>query len=99
MTRKFEITDVRGGAALTVRVVTQSETTEIASIQDGILRIRLIAQEAGDAAANAELIGFLAAKLEVSMDKVQIVAGEGGREKLITIEGLSVEHVNQLLGS
>jgi hypothetical protein len=99
MTRKFEITDVRGGVALTVRVVTQAETTEIASIQDGILKVRLTAHDAGEPAANAELVAFLAARLEVPLEKVQVVAGETGREKLVTIEGLSVEHVNSLLGS
>jgi uncharacterized protein len=99
MTRKFEITDVRGGAALTVRVVTQAETTEIASIQDGILKVRLMARDAGEPAANAELVAFLAARLDVPPEKVQVVAGETGREKLVTIEGLSVEHVNSLLGS
>ena len=53
MSRRFEITDARGGAALTVRVVTQAERTEIAGVQDdGVLKIRLIASPAGAPAAN-----------------------------------------------
>lgn len=100
MNRKFEITDARRGAAINVRVVTQAEKTEWAGIQDdGALKVRLTADSAGDPAANKELLDFLAARLGVAIDHLDIVAGAKGREKLITIEGLSSAEVEQLINN
>ncbi|MBE0690291.1 MAG: DUF167 domain-containing protein [Anaerolineae bacterium] len=96
--RRFQITDARGGAALNIRVVTQAVKTEIAGVQDdGILKVRLMASPASSPAANKELTEFLAARLGVSIDYVEIVAGEAGREKIVSIEGLSVDQVEALL--
>lgn len=96
--RKFQITDARGGAALNIRVVTQAEKTEIAGVQDdGVLKIRLMASPAGSPAANKELIEFLAAQLGVSTDHIEVVAGETGREKIVSVEGLSAEQVEAVI--
>ncbi len=96
--RKFEITDARGGAALTVRVVTQAEKTELVGRQDdGSVRIRLMASPAGDPAANAELINFLAAALGVAPEHIEIVAGAGGRDKIVSIEGVTSDQVEALI--
>ncbi|HVU12695.1 MAG TPA: DUF167 domain-containing protein [Phototrophicaceae bacterium] len=95
--RKFEITDARSGAALNVRVVTQAEKTEIVGKDGGAVKIRLMASPAGDPAANRELIEFLAARLGVSTDNIEIVAGASGREKVVTIEGVSSEQINAMI--
>jgi len=96
--RKFEITDVRGGSAIGVRVVTRAAETEIAGKQeDGTLKVRLKASPAGDPAANAELVEFMASKLEVDTARIEIVAGEGSRDKILSIEGLSVQDVESKL--
>ncbi|MEP7290152.1 MAG: DUF167 domain-containing protein [Chloroflexota bacterium] len=97
--RKFEITDARGGAALNIRVVTQADKTEIVGIQeDGVLKIRLMASPAGDPSANRELIDFLAARLGISTDHFEIVAGASGREKIVSVEGITSEQVETLIG-
>lgn len=96
--RKFQITDARGGAALNIRVVTQATRTEIAGVQDdGVLKVRLRASPASSPAANKELIEFLAARLGVSSDHIEIVAGEAGREKIVSVEGVSVGQVEAML--
>lgn len=96
--RKFEITDARGGAAINVRVVTQAEKTEIVGIQDdGVLKVRLVSSPAGDASANTELLEFLAKLLGVTAAHLEIVVGAGGREKIISIEGVSSQQVEQIL--
>ena len=98
--RKFEITDAKGGAAFTVRVLTRSTETEVAGRQeDGSLKIRLQASPAGDPVANTELIEFLAKKLGVEKSKVEIVAGETGRDKLISVEGITTADVDAKLGN
>lgn len=96
--RKFEITDARRGAAINIRVVTQAEKTELAGIQeDGALKVRLMAESAGDAAANKELLEFLAARLGVAINQLEIVAGATGREKIVSIEGLSSGQVEDII--
>jgi uncharacterized protein (TIGR00251 family) len=97
--RKFEITDARGGAAIGVRVVTRANETELAGRnEDNTLKIRLKATPAGDPSANTELIEFLASKLNVDTSKIEIVAGESKRDKILSIEGLTTSDVEQKLG-
>lgn len=98
--REFKITDAKGGAAFTVRVTTRAEETEMVGLQeDGSLKIRLVAPSAGDPSANTELVGFLATTLKVDASKVEIVAGEGGRDKLVSVEGITTADVEATFGS
>jgi uncharacterized protein len=97
--RKFEITDARGGVALGIRVVTRQPSTELVGRnEDNTLKIRLQATGAGDASANQELIGFLATKLGIDESKIEIVAGESKRDKIISFVGLTSEDVEEKLG-
>jgi uncharacterized protein (TIGR00251 family) len=97
--REFRITDAKGGIAFTVRVVTKAAATEFAGVQeDGTLKIRLVASPAGDPAANRELVDFLAKQFNVAASKIEIVAGVNGREKLVSVEGLSTDDVEAWLG-
>ncbi|TVR23034.1 MAG: DUF167 domain-containing protein [Anaerolineaceae bacterium] len=99
MNREFKITDAKGGAAFTVRCVTRAQRTEVVGVQDdGTLKIRLQASPAGAPEANDELVAFLADKLDVASDKIEIVAGQDGREKLISVEDISTAHVESMLG-
>ncbi len=99
--RKFEITDARSGAFITVRVVTQAEKTEFVGIQeDGehkVVKIRLMAEAAGSDEANEEVLAALAFHLEISVNQLEIVAGASGRDKIVTIMGLNTDQVDQLL--
>lgn len=98
--RKFEITDARGGAAFTVRVVTRAVAAEVVGVQeDGALKIRLVSSPAGDPATNQELVTFLASQLNVPANKIEIVAGANGREKIISVEGITTADVETKLGS
>lgn len=94
---EFKITDAKGGAAFTVRVVTRARKREIVGIQeDGALKIRLTCSPT-DNSANEELVEFLAEELGVDTKQIEIVAGAKGREKLISVEGVTPELVNQVL--
>ncbi len=86
--RKFEIKDAVGGAAFTVRVVTRAARIEIAGVQDdGALKIRLTASPS-DGNVNEQLIEFLAERLQVPPEAIEIVAGLNSREKLISVDGI-----------
>ncbi|MFQ3567232.1 MAG: DUF167 domain-containing protein [Aggregatilineales bacterium] len=98
--RKFEITDARGGSALTLRVVTQAQQTEWGGVQeDGSLKVRLVASPAGSPAANAELLTFLASSLGVSESQLEIVVGAHGREKIVSVEGLTTQELEARLSA
>lgn len=99
--RKFQITESRGGAALNIRVVTQAERTEIAGVtEDGetrIVKMRLRAPSAGDPSANAELIAYLSERLGIPSSKVEVVLGETGRDKIVSIYGMTAEQIQSAL--
>lgn len=100
MDRQFKITDAKGGAAFTVRVVTRANATEFAGLQeDGSLKVRLQASPAGDPSANKELVDFLAKQLKVDAKKIEIVAGAEGRDKLVSVEGITTQDVETILSS
>ena len=88
-----------GGAAFAVQVVTKTATTEIVGLQeDGAVKIRLTASPAGSDEANKELVKFLAGKLGVAKEKIEIVAGVEKRDKIISVEGMTAEQVEVKLG-
>ncbi|GAB4442868.1 MAG: hypothetical protein Kow00120_11940 [Anaerolineae bacterium] len=92
--RKFQITEAQSGAAFTVRVVTRARRREIVGInEDGSLKIRLTSAPAENK-ANEELVEFLADRLGVAKSRIEIVAGAAGREKLISVDGISPDTVN-----
>jgi uncharacterized protein YggU (UPF0235/DUF167 family) len=97
--REFKITDARGGAAFGVRVITRASETEFMGKQDdGTLKFRLVASPAGSPEANRELIEYLAGMLQVPANRIEIVAGAGDKDKIVTVTGISVEEVEDKLG-
>jgi uncharacterized protein (TIGR00251 family) len=87
--------DGKAGAALAVRVTTRAPHTELVGIQnDGTLKVRLAAvPQKGK--ANQVLIEFLAEILGVTPSKIELVAGHTGRNKLVTVTGLSSNEIHQ----
>lgn len=97
MPREFKITDAQHGAAFTVRVVTRAENMEIVGVQDdGSLKIRLTASPA-DGAANQQLLDFLAEILQVDGDQIEIVAGADKPNKIISVQDVTPEWVEECL--
>ena len=98
MRKKFEIKDAVGGAAFSVRVVTRATRAEIVGIQeDGVLKVRLTASPADGNAVNEELVAFLAQRLRVASNAIEIVAGLSGREKLISVDGIQPADLEERL--
>ena len=87
-TRPFHLHNGQTGAAITVRVTTRASINEIQEIlEDGTVKIRITSAPV-EGQANQTLLKFLAAILKVTVDKLEIVAGQTGRDKLITVLGL-----------
>jgi uncharacterized protein (TIGR00251 family) len=95
MARKF--TNGKYGSALPVRVTPRSSRNEIVGIMnDNTVKIKLTAPPV-DGKANQQLIIFLADVLRVPKSSVNIVAGESGRDKLVSILDLDTDEVHKKL--
>jgi len=91
---KFHLHDGDKGSALAIRVTPRSSRNEISEVLDnGTVRIRLTAPPV-EGKANEALVSFLADVLDVPRSKIEIVAGETGRDKLVSILGLDAETVH-----
>jgi hypothetical protein len=92
--RQFHLHGGQKGAALAIRVTPRSSKNEISEVlHDGTIRIRLIAPPV-EGKANDALITFLSDVLDIPRSNIEIVAGETGRDKLVSILGLDAEAVH-----
>ena len=95
--RAFKLHNGERGAALTIRVTPRARRTEVGGVlDDGTVRIRVAAPPV-DGKANRALIAFLAKLLGVRKNKVEIVAGEKGLDKIISITGMPAEEAEERL--
>ena len=89
--RKFNLHSGQKGSALAVRVTPRASRNEIVEVlDDGTIKVR-IAAPPSDEEANTALIEFLAEILGVPKSRLDIVAGEAGRDKLIAVVDMDVE--------
>lgn len=92
--RRFQMHDGQKGSALAVRVTPRASRNEVVEIlDDGTVRVRIAASPADDE-ANAVLLEFLSEILGVPKSKLEIVAGEIGRDKLVSVVDMDMETVN-----
>jgi uncharacterized protein (TIGR00251 family) len=95
MARKYVFHDGRRGSAIAVRVTPRASRNQIVGVlSDGTIRVR-IAASPSDGEANAALMNFLAEVLGVPKSRVEIVAGERGRDKLISILDMDAQTAHQ----
>jgi uncharacterized protein len=93
--RKFNLHGGQKGSALAVRVTPRASRNEIVEmLDDGTIKVRIAAQPVDDE-ANAALLEFLAEILGVPKSRLDIVAGETGRDKLISVLDMDVETAHQ----
>jgi uncharacterized protein YggU (UPF0235/DUF167 family) len=91
---KHRLHDGKIGAALAIRVTPQAAVNKIAGIQrDGTVQIHLTAPQV-EHKLNDALIEFLAGVLEISVARIQIVAGSTGTDKLVTIDDMDPESLH-----
>ena len=83
------------GITFAVRIVPRASSTAIVGDYEGALRIRVAAPPV-EGAANRELIRFLAKKLKVPQNAVEIVSGAGSKRKIIRLQGVTATALAQL---
>ena len=85
---KPRLHDGKTGSAIAVRVTPRAGRNRIAEVlSDGTIKIHLTAAPV-DGEANEQLIAFLAKILGVPKSRTEIVAGETGQNKLISVLGI-----------
>ncbi|GAP14741.1 uncharacterized conserved protein [Longilinea arvoryzae] len=93
--RHFHLHNGQTGAAIAVRVTTRASKNEIQEIlDDGTIKIRITSAPV-DGQANETLLEYLAKLLDVKVSQLDIVAGQTGRDKLISVIGLDADTVQE----
>ena len=89
--RNYNLHDGKKGAAIAVRVTTRASKNQIVgALNDGTVKIRITAAPT-EGQANDELVKFLSDVLDVPKSRIEIVAGEAGRDKLISVLDMDSE--------
>jgi uncharacterized protein (TIGR00251 family) len=95
MARKYVLHDGKRGSALALRVTPRASRNQIAGVlSDGTVKVHIAADPAEET-MNGELLAFLAEVLGVPKSRVEIVAGEAGRDKLVSILDMDTETAHQ----
>ncbi len=93
---EFKITKAEEGAAFAVHVVPKSRKNEVVGKHGDALKIRLITPSVRGA-ANETLLNFLAQKLNIERDKIEIAAGQTSSEKMVVVVGVTPTYVEDSL--
>lgn len=95
MTRVPKFSNGKKGAALPVRVIPRASRNQVAEIlSDQTVKIRLISAPS-EQETNKELLGYLAEILDVPEANMEIVAGNKGRDKLVSILDVTSREIHQ----
>jgi uncharacterized protein len=93
--RHFRMHDGKRGAALALRITPRASKNEIVEIlSDGTVKVHLTAPPV-DGKANEALLKFLSEILDVPISALDIVAGAGGRDKLISVTDMDAETLHK----
>ncbi len=92
----IEMSEKDGTVTFRVRVQPRASKSEIAGEHAGALKLRLTAPPV-DNKANEECRRLLARLLDVSQSAVEISSGLASKDKLIRVEGVTLELVRETL--
>src|SRR5271166_1119973 len=85
------------GADLTVRLKPRAKRNAIVDERDGILHVSVAAAPV-DGQANTALCKLIAKRAGVARGQVSIIRGERSREKVVHVEGLTPQELQDALG-
>lgn len=93
--RQFHLHNGQKGSAIAVRIIPRARERGIVEIlSDGTVKIRLTSAP-GDIKANQELIDFLSKVLGTPPNRIDVVAGQTGHDKLVSVLDMDAEEVHQ----
>lgn len=87
--------DGESGSALAIRLVPLAKKDQISKVlEDGTIEIKLAG---GGAALNGALKGFLSSLLNVSEERINVIAGQSQMEKLVSIIDMEPHQVQEII--
>jgi len=86
------------GNRLALKVTPNAGRNAITGVKDGVLQVK-VAAPPDKGKANKELIDFLSESLGVRKSAIEIITGHTGRNKIISIEGMSQQEVLKRLST
>lgn len=93
--KDFHLHNGEHGAALAIRIIPRARENQVAEVlNDGTVKIRLT--ESGEN-LNQALRRFLSQLLDVNPELIEIVAGESGRDKLVSILDMEPKKVQTII--
>ena len=75
-----------------VRLTPRGGSDRVDGVVDGVLRARVAAPPV-EGVANQALLRLIAAELDVPRRDVRLIAGAGGRTKVVAVAGISPERI------
>jgi len=99
VSKSFNLHNGRRGSALAVRIISYGDCSKIVRIStDGTLEVSLKVAK-GEEEANSALIQYLSRILNASKDNLEIIAGQTGRDKLVSVFDIDPSVVQEKLTS
>ena len=93
--RDYKLHNGKKGAAIAVRVTPNAAKNQIVgALPDGTLKIDISAA-ADNGQSNQALVDFLSNILGVSKDRIEVVAGDMGRDKLVSVLDMDSETLHR----
>jgi hypothetical protein len=93
--RDYKLHNGKKGAAIAVRITPSATKNQIVgALNDGTIKIH-IAAAPDEGQANKELIEFLSGVLGIPKDRIEVVAGDMGRDKLVSILDMDSETLHK----
>ncbi|MGV8078585.1 MAG: DUF167 domain-containing protein [Syntrophales bacterium] len=81
------LTETKSGLMLKVRVLPRSSRTEVSGVQDGALKLKIMAPPV-EGQANEACLRFLAEALGIRRSRIALVAGPTSKTKTFSISGV-----------
>jgi len=95
----YYLHDGKRGAALAIRITPDAvEDKFVEILKDGTIQVELIASS-HEAEMNSGLKDFLAEVLNVTKEKIEIISGIKGNEKLVSILEIESEELQRIIFS
>jgi len=95
--RKYKLHNGIHGAALTIRVTPRARKPGFGTpMRDGTLRVRLTSGP-DEQTSNTALIAFMADVLSIPPTRIEVVAGEKGLDKIVSITEMSAKDVEKAI--
>lgn len=95
ISRRYEFHDGEKGTALAVRIkLGRGDSNFFKVLKDGTVVIRL---KQGNSEVNTQLIDFISREFKIPKKSIQVIAGENGNNKLISIVDMKPKQIQKLI--